>query len=88
MPKEAGANSWLPAREALAGTAEVGPVGHGATWPVARGESGEGRTPSPIDFYFARLWSFERPDPLIFPVGGRRHYRAFTIIADQATLVP
>jgi squalene-hopene/tetraprenyl-beta-curcumene cyclase len=38
----------------------------GADWLVARVEDGSWRDPSPVGFYFARLWYFERLYPLIF----------------------
>jgi squalene-hopene/tetraprenyl-beta-curcumene cyclase len=36
------------------------------TWLLERVESGEFENPSPIGFYFAKLWYFERLYPLIF----------------------
>jgi squalene-hopene/tetraprenyl-beta-curcumene cyclase len=39
------------------------------TWLIARVETGEWRQPSPIGFYFAKLWYYERLYPLIFTVG-------------------
>jgi squalene-hopene/tetraprenyl-beta-curcumene cyclase len=41
----------------------------GALWLIERVESGAWREPSPIGFYFAKLWYFERLYPLIFTVG-------------------
>ena len=41
----------------------------GATWLIERVESGTWTEPSPIGFYFAKLWYFERLYPLIFTVG-------------------
>jgi squalene-hopene/tetraprenyl-beta-curcumene cyclase len=41
----------------------------GARWLVERIESDTWREPSPIGFYFARLWYYERLYPLIFTVG-------------------
>jgi squalene-hopene/tetraprenyl-beta-curcumene cyclase len=41
----------------------------GARWLVERVESGAWREPSPIGFYFAKLWYYERLYPLIFTVG-------------------
>jgi squalene-hopene/tetraprenyl-beta-curcumene cyclase len=38
----------------------------GAIWLMERVQSGDWRTPSPIGFYFARLWYYERLYPLIF----------------------
>ncbi len=55
--------------EALAGTAEVGAVNAGVRWLVQRVESGAWREPSPIGFYFAKLWYYERLYPLTFTAG-------------------
>jgi squalene-hopene/tetraprenyl-beta-curcumene cyclase len=44
----------------------------GALWLIGRVESGAWRDPSPIGFYFAKLWYFERLYPLIFTVGALR----------------
>ncbi len=52
--------------EALAGTAHVAAVDRGTEWLMARVESGAWREPSPIGFYFAKLWYFEQLYPLIF----------------------
>jgi squalene-hopene/tetraprenyl-beta-curcumene cyclase len=41
----------------------------GLAWLVDRVESGRWQETSPIGFYFARLWYFERLYPLIFTVG-------------------
>jgi hypothetical protein len=43
----------------------------GAEWLVQRVESGEWTEPSPIGFYFAKLWYYERlyPDPGMAPPG-------------------
>jgi len=40
----------------------------GLTWLVERVECGEHRQPSPIGFYFAKLWYYERLYPLTFTV--------------------
>jgi len=40
----------------------------GVTWLVAQVENGSWRNPSPIGFYFARLWYYERLYPQIFTV--------------------
>lgn len=47
-------------------------VARGAAWLVARVESGEWTKPSPIGFYFAKLWYHERLYPMIFTVGALR----------------
>jgi squalene-hopene/tetraprenyl-beta-curcumene cyclase len=57
------------ALEALAGTSHVGAVNRSAEWLAARVEDGEWLKPSPIGFYFARLWYYERLYPLIWTVG-------------------
>ncbi|HAM73515.1 MAG TPA: squalene--hopene cyclase [Verrucomicrobiales bacterium] len=44
----------------------------GVDWLLARVETGEWRHPSPIGFYFAKLWYFERLYPMIFTVGALR----------------
>ena len=44
----------------------------GAEWLVARVESGTWREPSPIGFYFARLWYYEALYPVIFTTGALR----------------
>jgi squalene-hopene/tetraprenyl-beta-curcumene cyclase len=44
----------------------------GTRWLVSAVESGAWREPSPIGFYFAKLWYFERLYPLIFSVGALR----------------
>ena len=41
----------------------------GAIWLIEKVESGEWRQPSPIGFYFAKLWYYERLYPMIFTVG-------------------
>jgi squalene-hopene/tetraprenyl-beta-curcumene cyclase len=43
-------------------------VGRGVAWLVEAVESGRFRDPSPIGFYFAKLWYFEKLYPLIFTV--------------------
>ncbi|MEO6788032.1 MAG: prenyltransferase/squalene oxidase repeat-containing protein [Chthoniobacteraceae bacterium] len=55
--------------EALAGTSHSDSVERGVAWLIERVESGAWREPSPIGFYFARLWYHERLYPLIWTVG-------------------
>jgi squalene-hopene/tetraprenyl-beta-curcumene cyclase len=50
---------------------------NGACWLVEKVESGEWRQPSPIGFYFAKLWYYERLYPQIFTVA------ALGRVADQ-----
>ncbi|MGC9035321.1 MAG: prenyltransferase/squalene oxidase repeat-containing protein [Verrucomicrobiia bacterium] len=40
----------------------------GANWLIEKVHSGEWKTPSPIGFYFARLWYYEELYPIIFTV--------------------
>jgi squalene-hopene/tetraprenyl-beta-curcumene cyclase len=42
----------------------------GALWLSARVEAGTVEQPSPIGFYFAKLWYFEALYPIIFAVSG------------------
>ena len=49
-----------------------GAARRGADWLMACVESGAWCEPSPIGFYFAKLWYFERLYPLIFTVGALR----------------
>ena len=55
--------------EALAGTSHGASVERGVAWLVERVESGAWREPSPIGFYFAKLWYHERLYPLVWTVG-------------------
>jgi squalene-hopene/tetraprenyl-beta-curcumene cyclase len=57
------------ALEALAGTSQVGAVNRGANWLAARVQDGKWLKPSPIGFYFAKLWYYERLYPIIWTVG-------------------
>lgn len=43
-------------------------VRRGLEWLVAAVESGRFREPSPIGFYFAKLWYYEQLYPIIFTV--------------------
>lgn len=52
--------------EALAGTEHVGAFQRGVEWLVSRVESGAWREPSPIGFYFAKLWYHEKLYPLVW----------------------
>jgi squalene-hopene/tetraprenyl-beta-curcumene cyclase len=47
-------------------------LNRGATWLIEHVESDAYREPSPIGFYFAKLWYFERLYPLIFTVSALR----------------
>ena len=52
-------------------------LARGGNWLVERVESGKWRQPSPIGFYFAKLWYFEKLYPLIFTVAALRRLRRF-----------
>jgi len=54
------------------------PVQRGLLWLIDAVESGRFREPTPIGFYFAKLWYFEKLYPLIFTVAalGRARVRA------------
>lgn len=43
-------------------------IDRGCDWLIARTESGRRFDPSPIGFYFARLWYFERTYPLLMTI--------------------
>ena len=59
--------------EALLGATETGKQAVlGLEWLIERVESGTWFKTSPIGFYFARLWYFEKLYPLIFTVGALR----------------
>lgn len=64
--------------EALAGSAYSGAVERGVEWLIARVEAGgEWTRPSPIGFYFAKLWYFEALYPVVQTVaalGAARRY--------------
>ncbi len=59
--------------EALAGVPEAdSAVISGANWLVGKVQDGSVADPSPIGFYFAKLWYFERLYPIIFATGALR----------------
>ncbi|MGH7200384.1 MAG: hypothetical protein ACREJB_07240, partial [Planctomycetaceae bacterium] len=58
----------------------------GLTWLLDRVEDGSFHEPSPIGFYFAKLWYFERLYPLIFLTAALR--RACTLKPDICTTEP
>ena len=49
-----------------------GAVTRGANWLLERVATDEWKEPSPIGFYFAKLWYWERHYPMIFTVGALR----------------
>ncbi|MBX9626807.1 MAG: hypothetical protein K2X82_23605, partial [Gemmataceae bacterium] len=53
------------------------PAERGLVWLVGAVESGRFRDPSPIGFYFAKLWYFEKLYPLIFTVAALGRAFAF-----------
>jgi len=55
--------------EALAGCRKRQAVSAGAQWLAGKVEAGDWREASPIGFYFAKLWYFEKLYPLIYTVG-------------------
>jgi squalene-hopene/tetraprenyl-beta-curcumene cyclase len=50
----------------------ISAIDRGVEWLLARVDSSEWCEPSPIGFYFAKLWYFEKLYPLIFTVGALR----------------
>jgi squalene-hopene/tetraprenyl-beta-curcumene cyclase len=50
-------------------------TGRGVGWLIRAVEDGSFREPSPIGFYFAKLWYFERLYPVIFTVAALRAAR-------------
>ncbi|HUR44228.1 MAG TPA: prenyltransferase/squalene oxidase repeat-containing protein [Candidatus Saccharimonadales bacterium] len=50
-------------------------VRHGAAWLLDKVESGDWTEPSPIGFYFAKLWYYEKLYPVIFTAGALRAVR-------------
>lgn len=56
------------ALEALAGTAYTETTDQGTAWLLNRVESGEWTNPSPIGFYFAKLWYYEKLYPQLTTV--------------------
>lgn len=63
-----GDESKLPTAHCLLPTA----ITAGLSWLIPRVEDGRFREPSPIGFYFAKLWYFEALYPLIFTVAALR----------------
>jgi len=51
-----------------AGPAAATAVNNGVTWLVQQVEAGRLQQPTPIGFYFAKLWYFEKLYPIIFTV--------------------
>ena len=59
-------------------------IQRGVAWLVDAVESGRFRDPSPIGFYFAKLWYFEKLYPLIFIVGALGKARTVTSAVGSA----
>ena len=57
----------------------------GANWLFSKMENSEWEQPSPIGFYFARLWYFERLYPLIFVTGALRRLSIAVEPEDQGS---
>jgi squalene-hopene/tetraprenyl-beta-curcumene cyclase len=51
-------------------------VVNGAHWLIGQVESGDWLSPSPIGFYFAKLWYYEKAYPLIFTVAALSRVQA------------
>jgi squalene-hopene/tetraprenyl-beta-curcumene cyclase len=51
-------------------------IHRGVNWLLTRVESGEWTQPSPIGFYFAKLWYYEKLYPMIFTVAALNRVRA------------
>ena len=59
--------------EALAGLENAEPaVNSGLEWLIERINNGSATEPTPIGFYFAKLWYFERLYPIIFAAAAMR----------------
>ncbi len=70
--------------EALAGSEHASAVERGGDWLCAAVERGEWREPTPIGFYFAKLWYFEKLYPLIWTVGALGKVAALEAIHSPA----
>ena len=55
----------------------------GTDWLLERIETGQWTQPSPIGFYFAKLWYYERLYPLIFTVGALKQLQEPFKIGDE-----
>ena len=56
--------------------AERAAIQHGAAWLVEHTAGGTRFDPSPIGFYFAKLWYYEKLYPIIFTVSALAKARA------------
>jgi squalene-hopene/tetraprenyl-beta-curcumene cyclase len=55
----------------------------GTAWLMQAVESGRSREPSPIGFYFAKLWYYERLYPMIFTAGALRDVADLLRVGDD-----
>ncbi len=67
--------SGRPSQQAALGPA----IGRGAAWMMDRTHDGADFAPSPIGFYFAKLWYFERLYPVIFAAAALERVRALAV---------
>ena len=71
------------ALDSLAGFASAGDAcDRAALWLSARVEEGTVKRPSPIGFYFARLWYFDDLYPIIFATAGLNRWRQYLVDRD------
>jgi squalene-hopene/tetraprenyl-beta-curcumene cyclase len=68
-----------------AGPAAEGAVERGLAWLIARLEEGGLQQPTPIGFYFAKLWYFEKLYPIIFSVAALGRARRKLAAANGST---
>ena len=84
--------SLLPFDETLPrGPFDKGPVERGLEWLVESVESGRFADSTPIGFYFAKLWYYERLYPVVFAVSALGHavrYRGAAASRSDSGLEP
>ena len=68
-PSRADGRDAVPASASLDTRSAREAAMRGATWLMEKVESSEWKQPSPIGFYFAKLWYYERLYPQIFTLG-------------------
>jgi squalene-hopene/tetraprenyl-beta-curcumene cyclase len=63
--------------------AVINAVNSGVAWLVEQVEAGGLHSPTPIGFYFAKLWYYEKLYPIIFPVAalGRARRKLFAAMS-------
>jgi len=69
--------------EALAGSEHVAATDQGTAWLIERIESNTWCEPTPIGFYFAKLWYYERLYPQIWTVSALGKITALTKVLQQ-----